>query len=107
MYDDELILSGAMLLMEDTMFVESRNDEYIKSNPGSAVPCILLENVDDAGKGSPKLLHIAKTNPIKPISSNDIQKQKSDKGSKSEIGRLGKANGNGFYNFSDFSSQPL
>lgn len=76
------------------MYVESRNDEYIKSHPESAVPCILIENVDDAGKGSPKLLHIAKTNPIKPISSGETQKQNNDKGNKSEIGRLGKSNGN-------------
>lgn len=85
-----------MLLMEDTMYVESRNDEYIKSHPESSVPCILIENVDDAGKGSPKLLHIAKTNPIKPISNSETQKQKNDKGTKSEIGRLGKATGNSF-----------
>lgn len=84
-----------MLLMEDTMFVESRNDEYIKSNPESAVPCILLENVDEAGKGSPKLIHIAKTTPIKPAAFSDGQRQlKGEKACRSEIGRLGKVHGN-------------
>ena len=80
--------------MEDTMMVESRNDEYLKSHPASSTPCILLENVDEIGKGSPKLLHIAKTGPIKHASSSDNIKQKGgDKSPKSDIGRLGKKTG--------------
>ena len=83
-----------MLLMEDTMYVESRNDEYLKTHPASSTPCILLENVDEVGKGSPKLLHIAKTGPIKHASSCDNIKQKGgDKSPKSDIGRLGKKSG--------------
>lgn len=81
-----------MLLMEDTMFVESKNDEYTKTHPETSIPCILLENVDDTGKGSPKLLHIAKTGPIKP-SSSDASKHKGDKNSKIEIGRIGNKEG--------------
>ncbi|XP_057315296.1 ral GTPase-activating protein subunit beta-like [Hydractinia symbiolongicarpus] len=84
----QMLLGGAMLLMEDTMCVEFKNYEFSKQNPGSA-PCILLDDADGRSS-SPKLIHIAKTtHPVKQQTNgnNSSQKKTLDK---SKIGLLGK-----------------
>ena len=81
--------------MEDTKCVEHKNFEFSKAYPGS-MPCIIL---NDAVKGSPKLIHIAKTNNALPSESSECKKEHKGKKiavAKEDIGNLGSKDGKCF-----------
>ena len=81
-----------MLLLEDTKCVEYKNHEYFKLNP-VAVPLILLNESDKTSKGSPKLIHIAKSSAQSdPVELKTEQKGKTPV-TKDDIGILGSRDG--------------
>jgi len=82
----QMLLGGAMLLIEDTMYAEGKPAIKLKSH---LLPNIVVHDSEAVEKGSPKLIHIAKTTQPKE-EEGEVKKEKLKRNfSVSEIGTIG------------------